>query len=139
MAKCQANTLQAQRQERQVTTRQDKMIKHEDDNHFLINTFAIHNATLLQKILPRQLIAPKKLYDNRQLHHAMRAATLRVDQTAKRARTQEKRKATNAAKQAKKQQHVPAEESEGDNENDINSRIVREEDSEPPAKRHKQR
>jgi len=138
MANCEASTLQEQVQERQVTTRTEKFIKHKDDNHFIINMYAIHNATLLRKSLPRYLTAPKALHQNRQIHHAKVAAGLRVNQTAKRARAQEKRKETqarNAEKKRKRQEAMDSDEEEeiGDGEEGGDDDRVRA----PPAKRRR--
>lgn len=63
---------------------------------------ALHNATLLRRALPIALTVPRPLYLDRKAHHTNIAATLRVSQVVKRARTQEKRKATIAAKALKK-------------------------------------
>jgi len=83
--------------------------------------YAIHNATLLRKSLPRYLTAPKALYQNRQIHHAKVATGLRVNQTAKRAQAQEKRKemqARNAEKKRKWQEAMDSDDEEeiGDGE-----------------------
>lgn len=103
-------------QERQATTRKEILIEHSDDTIYLINTYAIHNATLLRQALPQHLIAPVALYSDRETHHKELAVTLRTTQKAKRARTQEKRKATMAAKQAKKRQRDPDVEDSGGEE-----------------------
>ncbi|KAF8874151.1 hypothetical protein CPB84DRAFT_1690343 [Gymnopilus junonius] len=107
-AKCEPANFRIQLQERQATTRQESLIKHKNDGHYLINTYAIHNATLLRQAIPRHLTTPKKLYEDRKAHHAAIATTLRVNQAAKRAKTQAKRKATLEANKAKKQQRAEA-------------------------------
>jgi hypothetical protein len=63
---------------------------------------AIHNATLLRRALPIALTVPQPLYLDRKSHHYGITTGLRVTQMMKRARTQEKRKATLAAKTAAK-------------------------------------
>lgn len=70
------------------------MICHEDDKHFVVNTHALHNATLLRKFLPHNLTAPKPLYNDRKARHHEIAATLWITQAEKRARTAVKQKAT---------------------------------------------
>lgn len=65
--------------------------------------FGLHNATLVRKVLPRLLMEPRPLYEDRKTRHAEIVTTLRTTQAAKRACTQEKRKATIALNQAKKQ------------------------------------
>jgi hypothetical protein len=121
MGKCEASLSRELTQERSVTTRTEKLIKHSDDTNFIINLYGIHNGDLLRKTLPAHLVKPKPLYNNRQEHHAKIAATLRVEQTVKRARTQEKRKATREAKQAdKRRRDVQETDGPGDeNEQDV--------------------
>jgi hypothetical protein len=80
----------------------DSLIGHTNDDHLIVNMFGLHNANLLRKALPRDLVTPVPLYNDRKVHHFAIAANLRVSQTAKRAITQAKRKATLAAKKAKK-------------------------------------
>lgn len=80
----------------------NKLISHADDDNFLICTYALHNANMLRRALPRILTTPKPLYEDRRAHHYDVAARLRVSQAAKRSLTQQKRKATLAAKKAKK-------------------------------------
>ena len=83
---------------------------------------ALHNAHLLQMILPQELVAPKPLYDDRTTRHYKIATSLRVTQSKKQARTAAKRKATNNAKKRKKGTRVPSDgeapESEGENAQD---------------------
>jgi len=135
MANCEASTLQEQVQEQQVTTRTEKFIQHKDDNHFIINMYAIHNATLLRKSLPRYLIAPKALYQNCQIHHATVAAGLRVNQTAKRARAQEKRKETQAQNAEKKRKRQEAMDSDDEEIDDGEEGRDDDRARAPPAKR----
>ncbi|PBK86015.1 hypothetical protein ARMGADRAFT_1047955 [Armillaria gallica] len=88
---CQASLLQPQLQEHQLTERTSCTLSHADDDHFVINVFALHNAILLQKFLPCSLTEPKPLYMDRQSHHAV-----------KRAHMQEKWKVTLAMNKARK-------------------------------------
>ncbi|KAJ6615575.1 hypothetical protein B0H10DRAFT_2164804 [Mycena sp. CBHHK59/15] len=62
---------------------------HGDDEHFVINMVALHNATLLCRNLSEALTA----------HHHEVAIHLRMVQTLKRVRTQEKHQATLKAKE----------------------------------------
>ncbi len=80
----------------------EQLISHEDEDHFIINMFGLHNATLLRCALPRALIAPSALHSDRHGHHKELAAKLRIAQSTKRKRTQEKRMATAATNKAKK-------------------------------------
>lgn len=132
MANCEASALQEQVQERQVTNKTEKLIKHKDNNHFIINMYAIHNATLLRKSLPQYLTAPRALHQGRQLHHVKVATGLRINQTAKRARAQEKCKETqarNAEKKRKRQEAMDSDDDEVENGEEGGN-----DDREPPAK-----
>jgi hypothetical protein len=66
---------------------------------------ALHNAHLVRKVLPQHLTAPIPLIASgaRVAHHSSIASQLRISQAKKRKVTNEKRKATRAANQAKKQ------------------------------------
>ncbi|KAJ7474227.1 hypothetical protein FB451DRAFT_1351527 [Mycena latifolia] len=101
LADCQPTALRWVVQERQETLQTTKLICHEDDDHFIVNMAALHNATLLRRVLPIALTVPRPIHLDRKAHHFEIAAGLRVSQVVKRARTQEKRKATIAAKKSK--------------------------------------
>ncbi|KAF7339456.1 hypothetical protein MSAN_02159900 [Mycena sanguinolenta] len=98
LVKCDPTALRPVRQERQETSQTIKILAHRDDEHFVINMAALHNATLLRRNLPVALTVPRPLYVDREAHHHLVAIHLRTSQTAKRARTQEKRRATLKAK-----------------------------------------
>jgi hypothetical protein len=99
---CLPSALQPEMQERQETSQTISLIAHEDDRHFVINMHTFHNATLLQKILPRHLTAPKPLYVDQKAHHFEIAAGLRVTQTEKWACTAVKPAATRQTNKVKK-------------------------------------
>lgn len=63
---------------------------------------AIHNAALIQQILPRTLTAPHPYLVNRTQKHQEIACDLHVTQTTKRAETEAKTAATRAKKQMRK-------------------------------------
>ncbi len=102
MLGCEASALQPRIQECQTTDQMEKLVSHKDNDHFVINMFGLHNAMLLCQALPPHLAEITALYDDRQAHHDQLAAKVRVSQTAKQARMQEKRKATTALNKAKK-------------------------------------
>jgi hypothetical protein len=52
---CQPAVVGKERQEREDTSRDKSLIKHMDDDHFLINMGALHNFTKLCRVLPREL------------------------------------------------------------------------------------
>ncbi|KAJ7302618.1 hypothetical protein DFH08DRAFT_641770, partial [Mycena albidolilacea] len=91
LANCQPTAFRRVVQERQETSQTTALISHGDDDHFCINMAAIHNATLLRRALPIALTVPRPLYLDRKSHHYGITTGLRVTQTMKRARTQEKR------------------------------------------------
>ncbi|KAL6300497.1 hypothetical protein BKA93DRAFT_709554, partial [Sparassis latifolia] len=81
---CQITASRPILQERELTGRVACTIFHNDDNHFVINTHALHNSHLLQRCLPRTLTAPQALVDDRVKWHAELATVLRVDRDKKR-------------------------------------------------------
>jgi hypothetical protein len=128
MAGCLPSAFRRQMQERQETTRTTQLIAHKDDEHYIINLHALHNATLIRKILPRHLTAPRPLYEDRMARHAEIAAELRVTQAVKRTQTQAKRKATQNAKKAKQLPAAPA----GESDEETNSSMDEGEDGPVP-------
>jgi len=62
-------------------------IEHQPIEHFVINTHAFHNAHLLRATLPRSLVAPIPLHQDRQAKHIEIAGSLRATQEAKRTAT----------------------------------------------------
>ncbi|KAH6905394.1 hypothetical protein BKA70DRAFT_1387014 [Coprinopsis sp. MPI-PUGE-AT-0042] len=94
---CQPTLTRPQRQEREDTSATVSFISHNSDDHFVLNTHAIHNAHLLRQVLARNLLAPQPIYIDRELRHAELSAPLRITQHAKRAERNKKR-ATAAAK-----------------------------------------
>jgi hypothetical protein len=62
-------------------------IEHQPTERFVINTHAFHNAHLLRATLPRSLVAPILLHQDRQAKHVEIAGRLRATQEAKRIAT----------------------------------------------------
>ncbi|TFY58537.1 hypothetical protein EVG20_g8108 [Dentipellis fragilis] len=60
-------------------------IQHSDDNAFIINLHALHNAIVLRESLPRHLTEPQPYLSDRAKVHQEIAARLRVTGPAKRA------------------------------------------------------
>ncbi|KAK7449318.1 hypothetical protein VKT23_013461 [Stygiomarasmius scandens] len=94
LGQCKTSGSQVVRQERKNTPRYLPVIEHADDNNFIINTHALHNATLLRKLLPRILTEPKPIHPDRQTYHYQIARDYRVTQEVKRKAAGEKRKTT---------------------------------------------
>ena len=59
-------------------------IEHQLTAHFIINTHAFHNAHILRSTLPRYLVLPIPLHQDRQAKHIEIAGNLRVAQETKR-------------------------------------------------------
>ncbi|KAI0349085.1 hypothetical protein OH77DRAFT_1432380 [Trametes cingulata] len=100
VAKCSiAPGSRAVRQERQDTeVREAGLVHNSESRLFLINTHALHNAALLRRHLPRSLLCPLPLYEDRPERHRELATSLRVTEALKRAETQKKRAATRQKK-----------------------------------------
>ena len=62
-------------------------IEHQPIDRFVINTHAFHNSHLLRASLPRSLIAPVQLYENRVEKHYEIARNLQTTQEGKRTAT----------------------------------------------------
>ncbi|KAJ7143259.1 hypothetical protein C8R46DRAFT_1167848 [Mycena filopes] len=87
-AKCTASGQRLQIQERVESDTMETFIEHNPLDRFIINSHAFHNAHLLRATLPRELLAPIPLFDDRKRKHDELAAQLRE----KRAQPKEKRK-----------------------------------------------
>jgi hypothetical protein len=79
--------------------REVREIVHNDDHRFIINTHALHNASLLRKFLPQYLTVPRPLYTDRAVRHRALAKDLVVKQAEKAEET--KRKAAEMRKKNK--------------------------------------
>ncbi|KAJ3889502.1 hypothetical protein GG344DRAFT_51437 [Lentinula edodes] len=99
---CQASGTTKQKQERQQLNITVKTIQHVDDQKFIINTHALHNAHHLRRFLPRYLTVPRPLYPDRKQWHRELAGKLVVSQVEKRAETNRKAAETRAKNAAAK-------------------------------------
>ncbi|THU86067.1 hypothetical protein K435DRAFT_684434 [Dendrothele bispora CBS 962.96] len=93
---CQLTAKKVVHQERKETSRQVSVLAHSNDDDFIINTHALHNATLLRQLLPRHLTEPKALHVDRHAYHLEVSKKYQDDQEKRRKVTAEKRKATTA-------------------------------------------
>jgi hypothetical protein len=129
---CQASGSRAVRQERLSSGREARFVEHVDDEHFVINMHAMHNAHLIRRVLPRDLIRPRHLYKNRVKRHHEMSKGMHSAQTQKRAETVAKAQATRAKNAARKAAKKDAEvqglkrrridDAEGDDEGEGGSR-----------------
>jgi ribosomal protein L14E/L6E/L27E len=106
---CTASGSRAARQERVSSGVDVHFVEHVDDAHFVINMHAMHNAHRVRRVLPRELIRPRHLYENRVSRHHEMSKAMHAAQTQKRAETQAKAQATRAKNAAKKAAEKEAE------------------------------
>ena len=85
LAECTTSGKRLLLQERVESGLTETVIEHQAVDHFVINTHAFHNAHLLRAILPRSLVAPISLYQDRQAKHTEIAEKLRILQESKQA------------------------------------------------------
>ncbi|KAJ7659979.1 hypothetical protein B0H17DRAFT_1163121 [Mycena rosella] len=77
-AKCEATGTRLRMQERVESDHIDNFIVHNPLDRYIINSHAFHNAHLLRATLPRDLIAPIPLFEDRREKHNEMAAVLRA-------------------------------------------------------------
>jgi hypothetical protein len=122
LAKCTASGKQPLMQERVQSGLVKTYIEHQPIERFVINTHAFHNAHLLRTTLPRSLVLPIPLHQDRRAKHSEIAVNLRIAQETKRNATkvravQKKLEAANSADDSgpgsKKQKRMRGEEMDG--------------------------
>ncbi|KAJ7508792.1 hypothetical protein B0H11DRAFT_1703142 [Mycena galericulata] len=96
-AKCEATGVRMQMQERVESEKTENFIIHNPLDRYIINSHAFHNAHLLRATLPRNLLAPVPLFEDRRQKHDELATILRSTLETKRV----KRKAAAALKKRK--------------------------------------
>lgn len=87
LAKCTASGKQTLMQERVESGLFKTYIEHQPIERFVINTHAFHNAHLLRATLPRSIIVPIPLYQDRGGKHNELAENLRSTLESKRTAT----------------------------------------------------
>ncbi|KAJ7820412.1 hypothetical protein B0H14DRAFT_2372046 [Mycena olivaceomarginata] len=85
-AECGATGERLRMQERVASDNTEKYIEHNPVDRFIINSHAFHNAHLLRAALPRALLAPIPLFEDRRTKHHELAAELREKQETRRAK-----------------------------------------------------
>ncbi|KAJ6620494.1 hypothetical protein B0H10DRAFT_1875947 [Mycena sp. CBHHK59/15] len=114
-AKCEATGEHIRMQERVESDNTENFIIHESLDRFIVNSHAFHNAHLLRAALPRDLLAPIPLFEDRRAKHDEFASTLRDTRAVKRAK---KKTATGTVKKGRgrKRKAAPEPEPEDDDE-----------------------
>ena len=100
LAKCSATGTRPQVQERTDSEAMEQFIVHEPIDRYLINTHSFHNADLLREALPRSLVAPQPIFNDREAKHHELAALLRVSQSKRRDQLKAQREAKQAEAEA---------------------------------------
>ncbi|KZV60845.1 hypothetical protein PENSPDRAFT_716280 [Peniophora sp. CONT] len=121
-------------QERILVERDVQYVDHAATDRYLINTFALHNAAALRRVLPRRLTQPVPFYppEERRAKHDEFAADLRRTGPAKRAETKAKTAATREVnKQRKNAQSAAANPGKGDSAERSHTDAEQRQDEEP--------
>ncbi|KIJ62748.1 hypothetical protein HYDPIDRAFT_93359, partial [Hydnomerulius pinastri MD-312] len=107
--KCTPSGRRFRQQERMNSSVEEHYIEHKDDDNFLLNTHALHNAAVLRKTLPRHLTAPVPYVpiEERRAAHDELATKLRAEQDAKRAKDKANRVARKAKQAPKESGQAP--------------------------------
>ncbi|KAJ7144229.1 hypothetical protein C8R44DRAFT_916194, partial [Mycena epipterygia] len=103
MGHCQPAVVGKELQEREETSRNKSLIKHTDDDHFIINMGALHNFPKLCRVLPRTLTQLKPLFPDRKEFHAKVGQKARAGRDARRKKTAAKRRLNAEAKKKEAQ------------------------------------
>ena len=78
----------------------EEFIVHQPIPCHIINTHVFHNAHLLRKVLPRSLVAPVALFEDRNLQHKELATELHRSQGAREEQLKTQRETKKAAAEA---------------------------------------
>ncbi|KIJ36060.1 hypothetical protein M422DRAFT_104006, partial [Sphaerobolus stellatus SS14] len=81
--KCNDTGLRPIIQEREKTNQTISFIEHQEDNTFILNTFAVHNTYQLRRILPRSLVAPVPLHEDQYAFHCQIADKVQSTRTGR--------------------------------------------------------
>ncbi|KAJ7204988.1 hypothetical protein GGX14DRAFT_368317 [Mycena pura] len=90
---CQPAVIGKERQEREDTNRDRSLIKHTDDDHFVLNMGGLHNMHYLLRVLPISLSEIKPLQTDRVEFHRTMAVHSGEQRMTKRKKTAAKRQA----------------------------------------------
>jgi hypothetical protein len=93
LAKCSATGTQQRVQERVNSDVTEEFIIHKATTRYVINMHSFHNAHLVREALPRSLVAPQPLFEDRQAKHHKLSALLRTSQGDRREQFKAEREA----------------------------------------------
>ncbi|KAJ7222267.1 hypothetical protein GGX14DRAFT_532238 [Mycena pura] len=115
MGHCRPAVVAKERQEREETTRDISLIKHDDDDSFVLNMGSTHNFVELTRALPPALYKLKLLHADRLSFHIEMAAKAKSARLTACEKAAEKRRETAAVKKQKAAEAAEAaEEAEAD-------------------------
>ncbi|KAJ7078983.1 hypothetical protein C8R43DRAFT_1092894 [Mycena crocata] len=95
---CEAAVAGKEQQEREDTSRDRELIKHTDDDHFILNMSALHNFTKLCRALPKALTELTLLVLDRNEFHKKAAREARAGRETRRKKTAAKHRQNAEAK-----------------------------------------
>ncbi|KAJ7080438.1 hypothetical protein B0H15DRAFT_787211 [Mycena belliarum] len=104
--RCKPAVMGKERQEREDTDRDRSLIKHGDDDHFVLSLIALHNYERLRRVLPGSLTKLQPLKPEREVFHHEAATKAQLLRVAKREKTAQKRRATAAEKKKQAEKAV---------------------------------
>ncbi|KAF7326198.1 hypothetical protein MKEN_00472000 [Mycena kentingensis (nom. inval.)] len=113
--RCKAAVAGKERQEREETPRDISLIKHIDDDKFVLNMGSTHNFVELTRALPPELTRLELFHSDRLEFHTEMATKAKVARTSARARAAEKRRET-AARRKKQAETAAAAAMEAEND-----------------------
>ncbi|KAJ7834766.1 hypothetical protein B0H14DRAFT_3087587 [Mycena olivaceomarginata] len=112
---CQPTLKSREFQEREATDRETSLIKHADDDHFVLNLSALHNFVRICRALPRDMTALKPLIQDRVKFHKEASLKAQAARMTKRQQTAAKKEAEEAEAAARQAANLEeSEEEEGD-------------------------
>ncbi|KAJ7196971.1 hypothetical protein GGX14DRAFT_402885 [Mycena pura] len=122
---CQPTLKSREFQEREATDREIGLIKHADDDHFVLNLSALHNFVRVCRALPQHVTELKPLIQDRVEFHKEASLKAQAARMTKRQQTAARKRAKAAAKKSEAEEAEAAarraenlEEEEGEEESD---------------------
>ncbi|KAJ7801161.1 hypothetical protein B0H14DRAFT_3783975 [Mycena olivaceomarginata] len=108
LGSCKPGISRKERQEREETNRDTMLIKHSDDDQFVLNMSGLHNFVKLCRILPLPLTKLTLLHQDHVEFHKEMASQASTIRTKRRKKTSDKRREAAAAKRREAELAVKA-------------------------------